>query len=144
MTLATNSISPPILLPLIESRHEQGNRLTKPTLRSTKRGHLPHAVHADLPLLALALAGTCLPVDATSPTMDRIIELPHVSGRIDHMAADLKGRRLFVAEVANNTLDVVDLRSGKVTGRIRGMKGPQGVAYLPQQGLVVVASRTVP
>jgi hypothetical protein len=37
------------------------------------------------------------------------IPLPGVTGRLDHMGVDLEKKRLFVAAVANNTLEVVDL-----------------------------------
>src|SRR5437763_17004370 len=36
------------------------------------------------------------------------ILLPQVRGRIDHMAVDIKGQRLFVAALGNNTLEVID------------------------------------
>ena len=36
------------------------------------------------------------------------IPLPRVTGRLDHMGVDLEKKRLFVAAVANNTLEVVD------------------------------------
>src|ERR1700730_1270813 len=39
------------------------------------------------------------------------IPLPGVTGRLDHMGVDLDGKRLFVAAVSNNTLEVVDLVS---------------------------------
>jgi YVTN family beta-propeller protein len=37
---------------------------------------------------------------------------------------------LFVAELGDDTLDVVDLAADKVLRTITGMKDPQGVAYL--------------
>ena len=37
------------------------------------------------------------------------IPMPGVEGRIDHLAVDLKGQRLFVAALGNNTVEVVDL-----------------------------------
>jgi hypothetical protein len=45
------------------------------------------------------------------------IQLPGVTGRLDHMGVDLEGKRLFVAAVTNNTLEVVDLTSGKMIKR---------------------------
>ena len=42
------------------------------------------------------------------------IPLGQVSGRIDHLGVDLKRQRLFVAELGNNSLGVVDLAAGKV------------------------------
>src|SRR5216117_958293 len=35
------------------------------------------------------------------------IPLPGVAGRIDHLAVDLAGKRLFVAALGNNTVEVV-------------------------------------
>jgi YVTN family beta-propeller protein len=72
--------------------------------------------------------------------LERTIPLDNVSGRIDHMAVDVAGKRVFVAELGNNTVDVVDLQAGKVAERINGLKEPQGVAYVPDQDLIVVAN----
>lgn len=41
------------------------------------------------------------------------IPLPGVKGRLDHMGVDLEKNGLFVAAVANNSLEVVDLAGGK-------------------------------
>src|SRR5438445_1464945 len=40
------------------------------------------------------------------------IPLPKVEGRIDHLAMDVAGERLFVAALGNNSLAVVDLKKG--------------------------------
>src|ERR1700674_3613309 len=68
------------------------------------------------------------------------IPLPSVKGRIDHMDVDVKGKRLFVAGLENGTLEVVDLKEGKLTRSIPGFKAPQGIAYLPSLNKVFVAS----
>jgi hypothetical protein len=39
----------------------------------------------------------------------------------------LKRQRLFIAELSNDSLGVVDLAGGKVLRRIDGMTEPQGV-----------------
>jgi DNA-binding beta-propeller fold protein YncE len=72
-------------------------------------------------------------------TLERTIPLPNVSGRIDHLAIDVPHQRLFVAELGNGSVDVVDLSSG-ATRRIGGLKEPQGLAYLPDRSQLVVAS----
>jgi len=72
--------------------------------------------------------------------LERTIPLPGVSGRIDHMAVDLRRGRLLVAELGNGSVDVVDLAAGKVVHRIRGLKEPQGVGYAPEADLITVAS----
>jgi hypothetical protein len=68
------------------------------------------------------------------------IPLGEVSGRIDHLGIDVKRQRLFVAELGNNSLGVVDLAAGKVLRRITGLSEPQGVAYVPSSDSVFVAN----
>src|SRR5262249_16818383 len=50
-----------------------------------------------------------------------------IPGRIDHMAYDPALKRLFVACVANGSLELIDLDAGKHFGTIK-LPGPQGVA----------------
>ncbi|HEX3419456.1 MAG TPA: hypothetical protein VHT21_24105, partial [Stellaceae bacterium] len=68
------------------------------------------------------------------------IPLGQVSGRIDHLGIDVKRQRLFVAELGNNSLGVVDLAAGKVLRTISGLREPQGVAYVPFADSVFVAN----
>ena len=81
-----------------------------------------------------------------SPT--RVISLPGVRGeadstgvvgRIDHLAYDPATNRLFVACIANGSLEVVDLKEGKRIGSVAPLKRPQGVAVAGSTGVVVVA-----
>src|SRR5262249_40888374 len=68
------------------------------------------------------------------------IPLGEVRGRIDHMAADIGRRRLFVAELGNNTVGIVDLGQGNVLQVLAGLKEPQGVGYLPSTDTLYVAN----
>src|SRR5436190_10651997 len=89
---------------------------------------------ATLPAVAAAqTAGAPLVLEAK-------IGLGEVSGRIDHLSIDPKRQRLFVTELGNNSLGVVDLAAGKVLRRISGMSEPQGVAYVPFADSVYVAN----
>ncbi len=63
--------------------------------------------------------------------LDRTIPLPGVEGRIDHLAADVPGKHLFVAALGNHTIEVIDLAAGKVINHIKGLGEPQGLAYAP-------------
>src|SRR3954454_13477586 len=72
--------------------------------------------------------------------LERTIPLMHVSGRIDHMAVDLRRGRLFVAELGNNTVDVVDIAAGHAIHRIDGLREPQGIGYSPAADTVAVAN----
>src|SRR3954464_9221042 len=68
------------------------------------------------------------------------IPLDNVQGRIDHMATDAEGKRLYVAALGNDSMEVIDLAAGKRIESIGGLKKPTGVRVLPQSGTVVVAS----
>jgi hypothetical protein len=59
------------------------------------------------------------------------IALGAVEGRIDHMAFDPARKRLFVAELGNNSLGVIDLQGHRLETRLTGLDEPQGVAFLP-------------
>jgi len=72
--------------------------------------------------------------------MVQTIALPNIEGRIDHLAADLKGQRLFIAVLGNNTAEVVDLRAGERSQSIRGLHEPQGVSFVPQSNKLFVAN----
>jgi DNA-binding beta-propeller fold protein YncE len=68
------------------------------------------------------------------------ITLGQVTGRIDHLGVDVKRQRLFVAELGNNSLGVVDLAAGMVLRTVTGFGEPQGVAYVPFNDSVFVAN----
>ena len=58
--------------------------------------------------------------DEPGLALERTISLGKVSGRIDHLAIDLACKRLFVSELGNNSVAVVDLQSGRVIRQIDG------------------------
>jgi DNA-binding beta-propeller fold protein YncE len=68
------------------------------------------------------------------------IPLPNVEGRIDHMAVDVKGQRLFIAALGNNTVEVLDLSVGKRIRSITGLKEPQGIGFIPEFNKIFVAN----
>ncbi len=55
------------------------------------------------------------------------------------MAVDATNHRLFLAALGNNSLEVVDLRAGKVIHSIGGLHEPQGVAFLKEENRIAVA-----
>jgi DNA-binding beta-propeller fold protein YncE len=79
---------------------------------------------------------------SSQPPMELESKIPlgDVSGRIDHLAIDLPRRRLFIAELGNNTVGVVDLNERKVLHVIAGLKEPQGIGYLPSSDTLFVAN----
>jgi DNA-binding beta-propeller fold protein YncE len=77
----------------------------------------------------------------TSPLqLEAKIPLGSVRGRIDHMAIDLKRQRLFIAELGNDSVAIVDLANRKLIRTIGGMKQPQGVGYDPSTDTLYVAN----
>jgi DNA-binding beta-propeller fold protein YncE len=76
----------------------------------------------------------------TPLVLERSIPLPDVGGRIDHMAVDRARQHLIVAALGNDTVEVLDLSTGKPLQRIRGVKEPQGVAYAEKADLIFVAN----
>jgi DNA-binding beta-propeller fold protein YncE len=68
------------------------------------------------------------------------IPLPEVDGRIDHFAVDVKGQRAFLAALAKNNIEVVDLKVGRVIRSLPGFSKPQGVLYVPKFNELIVAS----
>jgi YVTN family beta-propeller protein len=73
-------------------------------------------------------------------SLEAKIPLGNVAGRIDHLAIDLEHHRLFVAELGNNSVGVVDLDTKAVVHRISGLSEPQGVAYVPASGTLYIAN----
>src|SRR5215218_2868835 len=63
--------------------------------------------------------------------LEKTVALEGVVGRYDHMALDAKNDRVFVANLSNDSLDVIDLKAGKLVKQIGGQKKAQGVAYAP-------------
>src|SRR6201993_4855475 len=76
----------------------------------------------------------------SSLQLETKIPLGDVKGRIDHLAVDLKRNRLFVAELGNDTVGVVDLNEQKVQHVITGLKEPQGIGYVPSTDTLFVAN----
>ena len=72
--------------------------------------------------------------------LTKTIPLPDVKGRFDHFAIDVQGRRLFLAALGNNTLEVVDIAVGKRLHSIPGLQKPTGVMLLPASNQFGVAS----
>src|ERR1044071_2363356 len=68
------------------------------------------------------------------------IILPGVEGRLDHMAVDVAGQRLFIAALGNNSVEVVDLKAGQRERSLTGFREPQGLAWIPERKALIVAS----
>jgi DNA-binding beta-propeller fold protein YncE len=92
---------------------------------------------------AAALAALLLA--AAAPAADAPLELVQTipskgkAGKLDHLALDAKRDRLFLADKANNTVDILDLKEGKLLKQLTGQNGVQGLAYAPDIDRLFVA-----
>ena len=67
------------------------------------------------------------------------IPLPNCKGRIDHLAIDAVHHRLFIAELGNDTVAVIDVDQRRLERRLEGLNEPQGIAYFAPLQRVYVA-----
>jgi WD40 repeat protein len=96
------------------------------------------------------LSAKALPISSASSysspfSLAQTIIIPNVNGRIDHMAIDISGQRLFVAELENNSLDIIDLKGGKRLQSISNnnvglLNEPQSVVYIPELNRIFVSN----
>jgi YVTN family beta-propeller protein len=76
------------------------------------------------------------------PVMELAATIPMagVKGRIDHLAADPKGHRLFVAALGNDSVEVIDTRHAKHYHSIPGFGEPQGIAFVSEPNHAFIAN----
>jgi len=90
--------------------------------------------------LSLGLIGSGAQAQQGPLELETRIPLGTVKGRIDHLAVDLGRKHLFVAELENNSLGIVDLNTASLLHRITNLKEPQGVGYVPTVDILFVAN----
>jgi hypothetical protein len=66
-------------------------------------------------------------------------QLPGFAGDLDHLAADLKGHRLFVTAEVHKTVEVFDLNTGERIHSIAGFETPHELLFLPRSNMLLVA-----
>ncbi len=91
-------------------------------------------------LAASCVCMTAAHAEEAALQLKQTIPLPDVEGRIDHLALDAAGERLFVCALGNNTVEVLDLRKGERIHSITGLGAPQGIAYIPELNRLFVAN----
>jgi DNA-binding beta-propeller fold protein YncE len=90
--------------------------------------------------VTLAACIACRAADDNFLVLESKVPLGDVRGRIDHLAVDLRRSRLFVAELENDSVGIIDLSVGKLLRRISGLKEPQGVGYVASIDALFVAN----
>ena len=81
-----------------------------------------------------------LAIDAAPLRLEGKILLGDVKGRIDHLAFDPTRRRLYVAELGNNSVGIVDLDARRLIRTVSGFDEPQGIGYEYSTDTVYVAN----
>jgi hypothetical protein len=69
--------------------------------------------------------------ESRSLVLSQTITVPSVQGGFNHMSVDAEHMRLFAAAPTNNTLEIVDLKTGKPWRTLEGGK-PAAVRYAPE------------
>jgi DNA-binding beta-propeller fold protein YncE len=99
------------------------------------------ATFARVTMLVLAAGiGTARAVDPVPLTVEARIPLGNVSGRIDHLAFDPSRGRLYVAELGNDSVGVVEVKTGRLLQTVRGLDEPQGIGYESGTDTIYVAN----
>jgi hypothetical protein len=91
-------------------------------------------------LMGMAMTRNLEAEEAGPLRLIQTIPLRNVEGRIDHMAVDLKGQRIFIAALGNNTVEITDLRADRHIGTITGLHEPQGVGFVAEFNKLFVAN----
>ena len=96
------------------------------------------------PLLIFLAAWLGLPAVHAQATdmlkLTKTIPLAGVKGRFDHFTADVEGKRLFVAALGNDTLEIIDAAAAKRLHTITDLHKPTGVAFLAEANQIVAAN----
>ena len=81
------------------------------------------------------------PLDAQQAlVLESKIQLGNIRGRLDHMAVDLVRHRLFVAQLENDSVGVIDFETLEIVHVITDVKGPQGLGYARSSDTLFVAN----
>lgn len=90
----------------------------------------------------VAVAVLASSASAAELELVQTIPLKGKAGTLDHLALDVKRDRLLVANKTNNTLDVVDLKTGSLVQQVPNQTGIQGIAYAPDVDRIYVGLGT--
>ena len=115
------------------------------TARATGLNRTSYALSPAWPgVLAAMISLACPAIAGAQPRAPlrqvNAIPLLAVAGRIDHLAVDLAGKRVFLAALEKNEVEVVDISSGAVTQTIVGLEKPQGLLFVDKLHRLIVAS----
>ena len=93
-------------------------------------------------LIAISALGasSALHAGGTPLSVEEKIPLGDIKGRIDHLAFDRARRRVYVAELGNNSVGIVDVRTRRLIRTVTGFDEPQGIGYEASTDTIYVAN----
>jgi DNA-binding beta-propeller fold protein YncE len=97
-------------------------------------------IRAALLIVAVVMVTPAHAGESAPLIVEKKIPLGEIAGRIDHLAYDVARQRLYVAELGNNSVGIVDLKTGKLVRTVAGFEEPQGIGYEPSTDTVYVAN----
>src|ERR1700733_6852912 len=68
------------------------------------------------------------------------VTVQDIQGAVQHMAADVKGNRIFLAATGNNTIEIFDAQTLDHLNTIAGLSQPQDLVFLPGSGHLLVSN----
>ena len=112
-----------------------------------KEVRMPHQMTALLLCMAVLLSGSETHKTAAAKPpgaplqLERTIPLPNIDGRLGHPVIDIQHQRLFVPAPAAGSVEVIDLKAGRVVKSIQGLQRPQSAAWHPESSRLFVTTR---
>ena len=92
-------------------------------------------------LSSLAMGQTAEP-PPRPPVLKFVGRIPlTIDGRIDHTSIDLTGQRLFSSGFGSDTLDIIDLKTGKEVKQVKPLNKPQNSYYVASVNRLFVSSQ---
>ena len=68
------------------------------------------------------------------------VTVADIAGPIEHMAADVKGHRIFVAATGNNSVEIFDSQTLHHLGAITELAQPQDLVFMPDRGQLLISN----
>jgi hypothetical protein len=94
--------------------------------------------------LLVAIGGlgssSALHAEGAPLSLEASISLGPIKGRIDHLAFDRTRQRLYVAELGNDSVGILDLGARRLMRTVSGFDEPQGIGYEPATDTIYVAN----
>jgi chromate transporter len=107
-----------------------------------KLGMIPTLVGCSIAGMVIYFVGgsTAAAAEPAVLELESKIPLGVVRGRIDHLAIDVSRQRLYVAELGNDGVGVIDLKERRTVRTLTGLREPQGIGYVPSTDTLYVAN----